>query len=243
MANILLKERAVFFDLVGTLVRGRRPIGEEYADHLVRFGVRADARRLDGAFRQAMTAAPPMAFQGRTFDEAGRLERAWWHDVVRQVLGRAGVAGALDDSAFDRFFTSLYDHFTTGGAWELYPDALSALSGLRARGLTLGLITNYDTRVFPVLQALGLSPLLDTVTIPAHVGSAKPDPAIFRHALSGLGLLPGDALHVGDEVDDDYRGAEAAGLHAVLLDRWNQHAGTVGLRRIASLDDLLRQPE
>lgn len=234
--------RAVFFDLVGTLVRERLPIGEQYANHLRWVGVRADAPQLDVAFRQAMLAAPPMIFPGRSFGEAGELEQLWWRHIVRRVIELAGLSEALDEAVFERFFTALYDHFTTDRAWVLYPDVMPTLSALRARGVLLGLVTNYDTRVFPVLQALGLSPLLDSVTIPAHVGAAKPDPVIFGHGLRGLGLLPDEAIHVGDEVEDDYLGAEAAGIQAVLIDRSGRHAGAECLRRIETLTDLLRGP-
>jgi putative hydrolase of the HAD superfamily len=234
--------RAVFFDLVGTLIRGRRPIGDQYAEELRRFGVEADPARLDLAFLQAMRTAPAMAFPGRTVSEAAELERQWWRLLVRQVTDVAGLGHRLEGTAFDRVFAALYDRFTTDRAWELYPDVVPALSGLRGRGLALGLITNYDSRVFQVLEVLGLAPLLDSVTIPAHVGAAKPDPAIFRHAVSGLGLVPGDALHVGDELEDDYRGAEAAGMRAVLLDRSGRQAGAPSVRRIESLADVLRRP-
>jgi putative hydrolase of the HAD superfamily len=228
----------VFFDLVGTLIRGTRPIGEQYAEQAERFGARSDATRLEAAFREAMSAAPVMAFPGRSFDETAVLERDWWATLVRDVVGRAGLSDVLAGRTFDRFFSSLYDHFTTAEAWQLYPDVLPNLFRLRDQGATLGLITNYDTRVFPVLGALGLTPLISTVVIPAHVGAAKPDRAIFVHALEKLGAAPADALHVGDDLDDDYRGAEAAGLQAVLLDRAARFRQESNVRRIGSLAEL-----
>jgi putative hydrolase of the HAD superfamily len=53
----------------------------------------------------------------------------------------------------------------------------------------------------------------------AAVGYRKPDPAIFAVALSALDVLPADALHVGDQHDEDVAGAQAAGVHALLIDR------------------------
>lgn len=237
-----LSKRAIFFDLVGTLIRGRRPIGEEYAVQLERFGVVADPWTLDSAFKSAMRDAPAMAFPGRTIQEAGDLERQWWRAVVSRVLATAGVVHELDGGHFDSFFASLFAHFATGQAWEVYPDVLPALTSLKSAGFLLGLITNYDTRVSPVLESQGLSSLLDSVTIPAQVGAAKPDAAIFARALASLGLHPGEAVYVGDEMDDDYRGAEAAGLTAVLLDREGRHRGVAGVRRIGSLADLVTTP-
>lgn len=235
----LLRPNVLYFDLVGTLIRGAKPIGQQYAEHAERFGARPDAARLDTAFHHAMAAAPPMVFPGRSFDETAGLERLWWRSVVGEIVAQAGLSGPLAGETFERFFSSLYTHFTTAAAWELYPDVLPTLGRLRRGGVSLGLITNYDSRVFGVLDALGLTSMLSAVVVPAHVGAAKPDRAIFARALERLGVAPGDALHVGDEVNDDYRGAEAAGMRAVLLDRSGRFRGEQGLRRIESLAELV----
>jgi putative hydrolase of the HAD superfamily len=234
----IVTPRFVFFDLVGTLIRGTKPIGEQYAEQARCFGAEADPARLESAFRRAMSAVPPMAFPGRPPGEAAALERAWWTGVVREVVREAGMSDVLSGEAFERFFSSLYDHFTTAAAWELFPDVLPSLERLRGKGAALGLITNYDTRVFRVLEALGLAPLLTTVVIPAHAGAAKPDAAIFAFALARAGVAPSEALHVGDEIGDDYEGAEAAGLRSVLIDRAGKFRGQHGLRRIESLEEL-----
>ena len=229
----------VFFDLVGTLIRGTRPIGRQYAEQARRFGAaEADPDRLGVAFRAAMSAAPPMVFPGRSLEETAGLERGWWADVVGEVVRRSGLEDVLRGDTFDRFFDSLFEHFTTADAWELFPDVRPALEGLRAAGTTLGLITNYDTRVYRVLDALGLAPLLSTVVIPADVGAAKPARAIFQHALERVGAAPSQALHVGDELDDDYRGAESVGMRAVLIDRDGKCRAMDGVKRIESLAEL-----
>jgi putative hydrolase of the HAD superfamily len=179
-----------------------------------------------------------MAFPGRSFGETAALERDWWTAVVREVVRRAGLSSTLTGETFDWFFADLYEHFTTAAAWELYPDTLPALTRLAEGGTRLGLITNYDTRVFAVLEAVGLAPLLSSVTIPADAGAAKPDPAIFALALDRAGARPWECVHVGDEMGDDYRGAEEAGLRPVLLDRRGTHRGEDGICRIESLADL-----
>jgi putative hydrolase of the HAD superfamily len=219
-------------------MRSTRPIGQQYAEKARLFGARLDADRLGSAFRRAMAVAPPMAFAGRSFGETPALERAWWKETVRRIVDEAGDSGQLAGGTFDEFFASLYDHFTTADAWELFPDVRPALDRLRAGGVRLGLITNYDTRVFAVLEALGLAQLFAAVVIPAHVGAAKPAPAIFAAALDRLGAAPGDAVHVGDELDDDYEGARAAGLRAVLIDRDGRYRERHDIRRIESLDEL-----
>jgi putative hydrolase of the HAD superfamily len=108
---------------------------------------------------------------------------------------------------------------------------------LRRNGAVVGLITNYDTRVYAVLDALGLSGLLDSVTIPALAGAAKPDRGIFEHALRRHGLDASRTVYVGDDVDDDYLGAEAAGMKAILVDREGRWQGK-GMRTVRTLTEL-----
>jgi putative hydrolase of the HAD superfamily len=228
----------VFFDLVGTLVRGTKPIGEQYAGFARAFGARPDVDKLDAAFRRAMKEGPPLAFTGRTLVETAALERGWWVNLVGRVVEDAGLSEALGGPVFEDFFAALYHHFTTAGAWELFPDVEPALDGLKSRGIRIGLITNYDTRVFAVLEAVGLARYLDAVSIPAHVGASKPAPAIFLHALGQLRVDAREALHVGDEPRDDYEGALAAGLGAVLIDRAGNYRQKGGMRRIESLEEL-----
>lgn len=231
--------RAVFFDLVGTLIRSRRPIGEQYAAWARKHGAaRADPARLAAAFVRAMQDAPPMAFPGLSLEATARAERGWWHRLVAKVVGQCGLDDVLEGARFERFFSDLYAHFTTSDAWEAFPDARPALAALGSRGLTVGLVTNYDTRVYAVLDAVGLADLLDSVTIPALAGAAKPDPAIFMHAVRRHGVEPSRSIYVGDELGDDYAGATAAGLKAILIDREEKHAAEE-VRKIGDLGELV----
>ena len=230
--------RAVFFDLVGTLIHGRTSIGEQYAAHARASGADPDVPRLDEAFRRAMAAAPRMEFPGRSLSDTTRLEREWWRTLVGRVVREAGLAGVLSGRVFDEYFDRLFDHFTTANAWQTYADAAVSLASLREKGLLTGLITNYDTRVKAVLDAVGLSSLLDSVTIPAVAGSAKPSRGIFAHALAAHGLDASSAVYVGDSLEEDYRGALDAGLGALLLDREGRHRDVPGIARIESLVEI-----
>lgn len=247
-----------FFDLVGTLIHGRAGIGEQYAAHARALGVAADASALDAAFRSAMKTAPKMEFPGRPFDEVAALERDGWRKMVEAIAVEAGLRESLPGGLFDEYFDRLYNHFTTVDAWLLYPDVVPTLKALRREGYGLGLITNFDTRVYLVLEALGLSELLDSVTIPAHAGAAKPSRAVFDAALNANDLVldrwndeslsdsatnarrskAPAVFHIGDSLTDDYYGAINAGLAPILLDRHGRHLND-DLRRIESLDELL----
>ncbi len=68
-----------------------------------------------------------------------------------------------------------------------------------AAGLKLAVVSNFDTRLRPLLDALELSPLFDTIVVSAEVGAEKPNPLLFETACSQLGIDPEEALHVGDD--------------------------------------------
>ena len=99
------------------------------------------------------------------------------------------------------------------------PDAPGALTALRARGLTLVCVSNWDYALDQVLERCGLGGALDAIVTSAAAGARKPDPAIFARALALAECRPAEALHVGDTADEDVAGARAAGVPALLLDR------------------------
>jgi putative hydrolase of the HAD superfamily len=182
-----------------------------------------------------MRVAPPMSLPVILQPDAmAAAERVWWANLVRSVLEQCGLDARLGGERFDAFFGDLYDHFTTAEAWRTYPDVQPTLERLKRSSVVVGLITNYDTRVYRVLDALGLSTALDSVTIPATAGAAKPARAIFEYALRQHGLSASEAVYVGDEIGDDYEGAEGAGMRAVLIDR----EGTSGESRLTTITDL-----
>lgn len=100
-----------------------------------------------------------------------------------------------------------------------YADVAPALAELRARGLRLVCVSNWDCSLPEVLAGCGLDGLLDGVVSSAQAGARKPDPAIFEAGLRIAGCEPADAIHVGDTPAEDVAGARAAGVTPVLIDR------------------------
>ncbi len=211
--------QAITFDAAGTLMGIAEPVGETYARFAHDFGVSLSPRALDLGFREVFPSMPPMAFPG--LDEAARLraERAWWHELVAQVVRQAGGV-----PSFDEYFDALFAHYANGAAWRAYPEAHEALRSARERGLRVAVVSNFDSRLPPILRDLGFESLLDTVVTSSGCGAAKPDVRIFHHALETLGAAADSALHVGDSLDSDYHGASAAGMTAVYLERRDRPA-------------------
>jgi putative hydrolase of the HAD superfamily len=113
------------------------------------------------------------------------------------------------------------------------------LTELKRRGLKLGVISNFDSRLYDLLRACRLDHFFDSVHISTRVGAAKPDPAIFRAAVNHYSVEARRAWHVGDSLREDVEGAMAAGVNAILLDRNDRHAENAPAPRITSLNQLV----
>jgi putative hydrolase of the HAD superfamily len=232
--------RVVFFDAAGTLIRVLGGVGQQYAQVAARFGVTASAATLDALFPAAFRVAPPMAFPGTDLAAVPIREREVWRGLVRQIFAEAGLLPAFGAGGFDRFFADVYRHFESPEVWAVYPDVPPVLEALRAGGVRLGIISNFDGRLLPLLTGLGLAAWFDSVTLSSRVGAVKPAPAIFAHALATQGVTAPEALHVGDSPAEDARGAQAAGLGGLLVDRDGRHVGLADVRRITSLHEVER---
>ena len=228
----------VFFDVAGTLIRVRDGVGMQYARVAARFDVVADPVALEREFPRAFRAAPPMAFPGAPAASIPHLEREVWRGIVRAVFSGAGLLPAFGRDGFDAYFDAVYRHFKDPAVWDVYPDVAPALAALGALGCPLGVVSNFDSRVLGILEGLGLAPRFASVTLSSQVGAAKPASAIFTRALARHGLEPARAMHVGDSPVEDFGGARAAGLRAVLIDRAGRYAGRPDLARVDSLGAL-----
>jgi putative hydrolase of the HAD superfamily len=209
--------QVIFLDAVGTLFGVRNSVGRVYADLAQQFGVTADPNALNEGFFRAFRSAPPMAFAGVNPDYVPEREYAWWWAIAAETFQEAGVLGQFTD--FEGFFTALYAHFATADPWFVYSDTRDSLMHWRDQGIELGIISNFDSRIHAVLDALELSKFFTSVTLSTEVGAAKPDPNLFTAALQKHSCSPDAAWHVGDSFREDYEGAKSAGLRAIWLRR------------------------
>ncbi|MBM3889461.1 MAG: HAD-IA family hydrolase [Verrucomicrobia bacterium] len=229
-----MKLRAVTFDAGGTLLYPHPSVGEIYAEAARRHGANVSAEAMETAFREAWRACHHPEVVGR----AGNVsQREWWRDMVFQTLALAGVTMADREA----YFRELYEMFAHATVWRLFPDARETMTAIKQRGLNIGLLSNWDHRLRPVLEELELMPMLDAVTISCEVGVEKPHPKIFHAAWTSLGVSdPAEVLHVGDSYRDDVLGATAVGMRAVLIERANpSHWSGPTIRQLAELIPVL----
>ena len=226
----------IFFDAAETLFHVKGSVAGIYLAHAVQHGFRQtpDSQALIArAFQRAFRDAPPPVFAATDPNELKQSERLWWFDIVHNVFYRVGMF-----ERFDAFFEQVFQVFEDPCSWALFPETHAVLTRLREEGFELGIVSNFDSRLFPVMRGLGIDRLFDTVTISSLAKAAKPAPKIFEIALEKHVIEPCEAMHVGDSIRDDVECAAKAGLTGVLLDRAGHSQASGGIV-IKTLEEIL----
>jgi putative hydrolase of the HAD superfamily len=196
--------QAVLLDAMGTLLTFAPPAPLLREELRERLGVEVSEAAAREAIRAEIAYYRAHLHEGRDAASLAALRRAA-AEAMRPALG-------IDDG-------DLTGALLASLRFSAYPDAAPALRELRALGLRLVVVSNWDVSLHERLAETGLAPLVDGAVASAELGAAKPDPAIFARALELAGVPADAALHVGDSPREDVEGARAAGLRAVLLAR------------------------
>ncbi|HWK89487.1 MAG TPA: HAD-IA family hydrolase, partial [Longimicrobium sp.] len=167
---------------------------------------------------------------GRAGDDEAR-GKAFFAAIFRHL--------GVPDEAFPPLAKRLFARHQEQNLWGIVRERTAeTLEELRARGYRLGVISNADGRVEPLLEAVGLRPHFDFVIDSGLVEIEKPDPRIFRMGCERIGVEPREAAYVGDIYEIDIVGARGAGMRPILIDplaRFAEH----DVDRIRGIHDLL----
>ena len=188
---------AVTLDAHGTLVSLVDPV-PKLRRLLAGRGIERSDSHVGRAFAAEAAYYTPRSYTGRDADSLARLQR----DCVAVFLDELGAD--LDPADFAPEYVAALE-------FALEPGVAETLAALRARGLTLAVVSNWDCTLPAHLAAVGVAHLLSAIATSAAAGVAKPDPRIFTVALERVGVAPERAVHVGDNPADS-DGAAAAGL-------------------------------
>jgi putative hydrolase of the HAD superfamily len=216
--------RAVLIDALGTLVELRAPAPPLRAALLRRSGIDVGVAAAERGFGAEI--GHYLANHMRASDEAGLDEL---RDECAEVMRAAIGVEALDHATVRAAMLEALE-------FEAFADVVPALRELRARGLRIVVVSNWDCSLPAWLDRAGLAGLFDGAVSSAVVGAPKPAAAVFEAGLELAGCAAADAVHVGDSVENDVEGARAAGLRAILV----QRDGPVpsGIETVRSLSEL-----
>ncbi len=213
------RPEGVLFDAGGTLVQIHT---ERLGEALRRRG--HDPANLEDAFWRTLV----------LLDHEFGPEAGVWNDWFPRWLGTIARHGEVPPDVMLEAWNEANDrHFL----WDLaIPGAKECLTRLLDAGIRTGVVSNADGRVEAALERAGLAEFLEVIVDSGVVGVAKPDPAVFDHALEPLGLSADRTWYLGDTVSYDMVAADAAGLLGWVVDHRGLHT-VEHPRRVGSLEE------
>jgi HAD superfamily hydrolase (TIGR01662 family) len=206
--------RAVLFDVGGTLVDDR-DFGI-WTDLARRVYLDLDPDALAHAYadvEQEVDRVPPAGSQ-----EEAKVE--FWRRVLSEASGQP-----LEARIAQAFLAAEREEERPA---RLFSDVRRCLEGLKRQRRRLAVVSNStsEASIRRLLDRVGVLSYFQPILSSGTEGVRKPDPEIFRRAVARLGLRPDEALYVGDLANTDARGAVAAGLHSVWLNRGGTGLGS-----------------
>jgi len=226
--------KAVFFDLYHTLVRFEPPREELQARALKEFGIEVKPE----VFRQPLFIADEFIYQEIARSPLSQRSAEDKMNLYARYQGILLKEAGIEAS--EQLILGLLGKMQkTDMKLGLFDDVLPVLTDLNDRGLILGLISNVDRDIAPLLSELGLTSLLQVVVTSQNVGFNKPQPEIFYEALKQAGIQAPEAIYVGDQYQIDVVGASKVGMKGVLLDRGGYFEESADCPRLQSLTQIV----
>lgn len=136
-----------------------------------------------------------------------------------EIVCRALASLGADDRALGMELGALHDRLRSEAMAPL-EGAIETLHELRARGVTLGLITNGGAEAQRAkIERFALAAHFAYIGIEGEVGHGKPHRVAYETALAALGVSASDCWMVGDNLEWDVAGAQAVGIRGLWLDK------------------------
>ena len=177
--------RAVFFDVGNTLLYPYPSVSEVCREVLAEAGHLRELSAIDAY----------MPLVDQYYEDRYREDDTFWTDEAETSAVWVGMYGLLCrrlgiEEEAEYLARRVYEEFGDARRWRAYEDVPRAFVRLKARGLGIGVISNWDSRLGVIVAGLGLDEYVDVVVSSADVGLHKPDPRIFELACERLGVVP-----------------------------------------------------
>lgn len=197
--------KAAIFDFGGTLVGGKLDV-KGYRRQLLAYIRSLGHRVSERALRKAIDG---MLAKLRKAQEKNRELK--FEELYSSVLLRLGINPTED------ILNQIYELYKGSYSFEMVPGAEETLQSLYGR-YKLAVVSNATSQLPRfALEKSGLIRFFQVVVVSRDLGVRKPDPEIFRYALEKLKVKPEEAIHVGDSIKHDVRGAKRAGIKVVWI--------------------------
>jgi len=204
--------RAVLFDFAGTLFDDRA-LRDAHLRQLRFVAQAAGVEATDGELRAAYRQGMGVAYRAVAVQASYAHRTLFGAAFAATAVALGGTIGdATADEAVDRQYRATIEEAV------LRPDCLETLATLQRSSIHVQIVSNIDDEQFePMLERLDLFRVIDAWTSSEQADSCKPDPAIYRLAVTKAGVVPEQALFVGDSIRHDVEGPAAFGMRTAWL--------------------------
>ncbi len=161
----------------------------------------------------------------------------FWHRLTVDWMQEAGLPASRAQHVIDHANELLFGERSE--VFSLYGDTVPCLERLKSAGYRMVVVSNWDHSLHRTLEMFDLTGYFEHVLASLEEGVEKPDPRIFQIALDRAGVLAKDALHVGDNPIDDWKGARDAGMRALVIDRDADSQTDVRVTNLIQLAEVL----
>lgn len=201
--------KAVFIDVGNTLLYEKPSRFEIYAERARARDVKLGANEMRDLMHRAHHELPS------EIGGAFRYSDPWFHSYIERIFH--DYLGVLK-TELGPLREELFGRFSDPATFQVFDGGLEMLDDWRARGLKIGIVSNWSARLPRLLETIGIAERVDFVLCSAIERVEKPDPRIFERALRKAGVRADEALHAGDDYEKDVLGAQRMGMRAVLVD-------------------------
>lgn len=205
----------IFFDIGGTLLEIYRPMAEVMQDYLLRAGHVVPVDPIKAAVKQVVSTLPTRHPSYVNLDH----NRGWWMTLYEETLRLATHDQNISTKTLFQVREAIWEQHRRGDNLRLYADAKGLLEILQERGFHLGVISNWDDTLPPILDRFGMLSYFEVIVVSMDHGHEKPARTIFEQALQQAGTLPENCAHVGDDWMCDIVGAAQLGIQPVWVER------------------------
>jgi putative hydrolase of the HAD superfamily len=209
--------RTVFFDAGFTLLYPSPSILGVCQQVCQQLGLHVDINRLQEGlpnaehfrFRQSQPSLQTWANEQSIAD--------FWFNYYMSLL--QPLIAEDDEQRLNQLVRAIIVEFGKHTTWQVYPDVKPTLEAFRAKGYNLGVISDWNIALGPLLRQYDLTPYFDCLVISAVARHAKPSPTLYNMALERANAIPDYTIHIGDSYIHDVLGARGVGITPILLDR------------------------
>ncbi|GAB1602478.1 haloacid dehalogenase-like hydrolase domain-containing protein 3 [Argonauta hians] len=207
--------KLVTFDVTNTLIRVLGTVGHQYSRVALEHGININMNDVNKAFKSSWKR---MNQEYPNYGVShGLTAEQWWKEVMKSSLLVGCNKEAFTPHILSKVCDELYLTFSSNRGWEVIPGTEEGLTLLKDKGMKLAVISNFDDRLPNILRDFGLKNYFNFVLYSSSEKFAKPDAVIFEKALKLGGTKPEETIHVGDDLTNDYLGAQNVGIKPIFF--------------------------